>query len=132
VIRSAVAFGIEHLVLSGDCVDIYNPKAVRSAMGSLFKIKVTVVGDFISFIRSARALGRAVYSAELSERARALGTVALKRDSIVIIGNEGHGVSEEVSLACDAGLYIPISEKTESLNASVAAGILMWEQSKAD
>ncbi|MBQ7407049.1 MAG: RNA methyltransferase [Clostridia bacterium] len=132
VIRSAVAFGIEHLVLSGDCVDIYNPKAVRSAMGSLFKIKVTVVGDFISFIRSARALGRAVYSAELSERARALGTVALKRDSIVIIGNEGHGVSEEVSLACDAGLYIPISEKTESLNASVAAGILMWEQSKTD
>jgi tRNA G18 (ribose-2'-O)-methylase SpoU len=100
-------------------------------MGSLFRIKITVVKDFLSFIKAARAHGRAVYSAELSERAIPLGKLPLKRDSIVVIGNEGHGVSEEVSLACDAGLYIPISEKTESLNASVAAGILMWEQSKA-
>ena len=132
VIRSAVAFGIEHLILSSDCVDIYNPKAVRSAMGSLFKIKITVVKDFISFINAAQAVGRAVYSAELSERAHPLGTVPLKRNSIVIIGNEGHGVSDEVSLASDGGLYIPISERTESLNASVAAAILMWEQSRAE
>ncbi len=132
VIRSAVAFGIEHLVLSGDCVDIYNPKTVRSAMGSLFRIRVTVVEDFISFIEAARSVGRAVYSAELSERAHPLREVSLKRDSIVIIGNEGHGVSEEVSTASDGGIYIPISERTESLNASVAAAILMWEQSKAE
>ncbi len=131
VIRSAVAFGIEHLVLSGDCVGIYHPKTVRSAMGSLFRIKVTVVEDFLSFLGAAREVGRLVYSAELSEGARPLGTVPLKRDSIVVIGNEGHGVSAEVSDACDAALYIPISEKTESLNASVAAAILMWEQSKA-
>ena len=58
---------------------------------------------------------------------------ARKREkSVVVIGNEGHGVSPEVSAACECGLYIPISEKTESLNASVAAAILMWEQSKAD
>ena len=132
VIRSAVAFGIEHLVLSGDCVDIYNPKTVRSAMGSLFRIKVTVVEDFLSFIAAARENGRAVYSAELSENASPLNTLALKRDSVVVIGNEGHGVSREVSEACNGGVYIPISDKTESLNASVAAAILMWEQSKAD
>ena len=132
VIRSAVAFGIEHLVLSGDCVSVYNPKTVRSAMGSLFKIKVTVVEDFVSFIKAARAVGRRVYSAELSEKALPLGSVSLSRDSVVVIGNEGHGVSAEVSEACDAGLYIPISERTESLNASVAAAILMWEQSKAE
>lgn len=132
VIRSAVAFGIEHLVLSGDCVGIYNPKTVRSAMGCLFRIKITVVEDFLSFLSAARACGRLVYSAELSECARPLGSLALFKDSIVVIGNEGHGVSAEVSAACDAALYIPISEKTESLNASVAAGILMWEQSKVD
>ncbi len=131
VIRSAVAFGIEHLVLSADCVGIYHPKTVRSAMGSLFRIKVTVVEDFLSFLSAARAVGRLVYSAELSEGAHPLGTVPLLRDSIVVIGNEGHGVSAEVSAACDGALYIPISEKTESLNASVAAAILMWEQSKA-
>ena len=132
VIRSAVAFGIEHLVLSGDCVGIYNPKTVRSAMGCLFRIKITVVEDFLSFLSAARACGRLVYSAELSECARPLGSLALFKDSVVVIGNEGHGVSAEVSAACDAALYIPISEKTESLNASVAAGILMWEQSKVD
>ena len=132
VIRSAVAFGIEHLVLSADCVDIYNPKTVRSAMGSLFKIRVTVVKDFLSFIDACRAVGRAVYSAELSERAAPLSRIALRRDSVVIIGNEGHGVSAEVSAAADGGVYIPISERTESLNASVAAAILMWEQSKAE
>lgn len=132
VIRSAVAFGIEHLVLSDDCVSIYNPKTVRSAMGSLFRIKVTVVKDFLSFLSAARAVGRHVYSAELSQTARPIGELLLKRDSIVVIGNEGHGVSEEVSRACECGLYIPISEKTESLNASVAAAILMWEQSKAE
>ena len=132
VIRSAVAFGIEHLVLSDDCVSIYNPKTVRSAMGSLFRIKVTVVKDFLSFLSAARAVGRHVYSAELSENARPLGFLSLDRESIVVIGNEGHGVSPEVSAACECGLYIPISEKTESLNASVAAAILMWEQSKAD
>lgn len=131
VIRSAVAFGIEHLVLSADCVSVYNSKTVRSAMGSLFKIKITVVEDFISFLTAARAVGRHVYSAELSENAKPIGDLSLFRDSIVVIGNEGHGVSREVSEACECGLYIPISEKTESLNASVAAAILMWEQSKA-
>ena len=132
VIRSEVAFGIEHLVLSGDCVSIYNSKTVRSAMGSLFKIKITVVEDFLSFLSAARAVGRHVYSAELSENAKPIGALELRRDSIVVIGNEGHGVSPEVSEACECGLYIPISEKTESLNASVAAAILMWEQSKAN
>ena len=49
---------------------------------------------------------------------------------IVVIGNEGHGIPAEVSTACSASVYIPISENTESLNASVAAGVLMWEFSK--
>ena len=59
-----------------------------------------------------------------------LGEAKLSKWDAVIIGNEGHGVPEDVSSASDGGIYIPISSKTESLNASVAAAIFMWEQSK--
>ena len=128
VIRSAAAFGVEHIVLSADSADIYNPKTVRAAMGSLFKIKVTYVSDFASFVDSARAVGRAVYAAELTDNAKALSDIKLSSTDIFIIGNEGHGISKEISEKCSGSVYIPISDKTESLNASVAAAVLMWEQ----
>ena len=130
VIRSAVAFGVEHIVLTSDCADVYNPKTVRSAMGSLFKIKITIVNDFESFIKSSIGLGRKVYAAELTEKAKSLKEIEVCSSDIFIIGNEGHGIPMEISSICSNSVYIPISEKTESLNASVAAAVFMWEQSK--
>ena len=130
VIRSAVAFGVDHIVLTADCADIYNPKTVRSAMGSLYRTKVTIVKDFESFISAAKHNGRRVFAAELSENAKSLHEVGLTRGDIVIIGNEGHGISKDISTICSGSVYIPISKKTESLNASVAAAIFMWEQNK--
>ena len=82
------------------------------------------------YIFAMQANGRRVYSAELSDGAKSLGEVPLSKWDAVIIGNEGHGVPKDVSDACDGAIYIPISSKTESLNASVAAAIFMWEQSK--
>lgn len=130
VIRSAVAFGAEHILLSSDCADIYNPKTVRSAMGSLFRIKITRIGDFSSLVDYLHSKGRRVYAAELRDGAVALSDVSLSRRDLFVIGNEGHGIPEEVSALCDGSVYIPISSKTESLNASVAAAVFMWEQSK--
>ena len=130
VIRSAVAFGVDHIVLTADCADIYNPKTVRSAMGSLYRTKVTIVNDFESFISAAKHNGRRVFAAELSENAKSLHEVGLTKGDIVIIGNEGHGISKDISTICSGSVYIPISKKTESLNASVAAAIFMWEQNK--
>lgn len=130
VIRSATAFGVEHIILSGDCADVYNPKTVRSAMGSLFKIKVSVVRSFESFVSAARHNGRRVLSAELTPSAKSLKEIGIKGTDIVIIGNEGHGIPETISSMTDGSVYIPISDKTESLNASVAAAIFMWEQNK--
>ena len=129
-IRSAVAFGVENIILSSDCADVYNPKTVRGAMGSLFRVKVTRVSDLVAYIEAMRANGRKVYSAELSANAKSLSEVQLSKWDAVIIGNEGHGVPKNISDASDGGIYIPISSKTESLNASVAAAIFMWEQSK--
>ena len=130
VIRSSVAFGTDHIILSGDCADIYNPKTVRSAMGSLFRVKVTTVRDVPSFINSAKAHSRRIFAAELTANAVSLSDVGLKSTDIVMIGNEGHGIDKSVSDICTGSVYIPISKKTESLNASVAAAIFMWEQSK--
>lgn len=130
VIRSSVAFGIDHIILSDDCADIYSPKTVRSAMGSLYRVKVTTVKDVKSFIKAAQQNSRRVFAAELSERAVSLHDVGLIGSDIVMIGNEGHGIDTEISALCDGSVYIPISKKTESLNASVAAAIFMWEQSK--
>ena len=130
VIRSAVAFGIDHIVLTSDSADLYNPKTVRAAMGGLFKIKATIVKDFASFVRAARASGRCVYAAELSEDAVALNQTDVAKKDIFVIGNEGHGIPKDISAECDRSVYIPISSSTESLNAAVAASILIWEQSK--
>ena len=130
VIRSAVAFGAKHIVLSADSADIYNPKTVRSAMGALFKVRVTVVRDFASFVSAAQANGRRVFAAELADNAIALDTVKVNNTDIFIIGNEGHGIPADISVSCDNSVYIPISNNTESLNASVAAAIFMWEQGK--
>ena len=128
VIRSAVAFGAQHIVLSSDSVDIYNPKAVRAAMGTMFGVSITYVKDFASFITAARENGRSVYAAELTDNAKSLNETSLKSEDIFIIGNEGHGIPTEISSICTGSVYIPISEGAESLNASVAASVFMWEQ----
>ena len=130
VIRSSVAFGVDHIILTSDCADLYNPKTVRSAMGSIFRVKATVVSDVASFINAANAAGRRVFAAELSESAVSLSETDVNSKDIFMIGNEGHGIPAEISAQCSASVYIPISKKTESLNASVAAAIFMWEQSK--
>ena len=128
VIRSASAFGVKHIVLSSDSADIYNPKTVRAAMGTLFGVKITFVKDFASFIQAAKENGRNVYAAELSDGAKSVKEIDLSGDDIFIIGNEGHGIPREISSICTSSVYIPISEGVESLNASVAAAVFMWEQ----
>ncbi len=130
VIRSATAFGVEHIVLTSDCADVYNPKTVRSAMGSLFKIKITTVKNFESFITATKDVGRRVFAAELTDNAKSLAELDVNPNDVFIIGNEGHGIPKDVSTLCNGSIYIPISKKTESLNASVAAAIFMWEQNK--
>ncbi|MBR7117725.1 MAG: RNA methyltransferase [Clostridia bacterium] len=130
VIRSAVAFGVDHIILTNDCADHYSPKTVRAAMGSLFKVKLTVISDLAQFIKSAQENHRRVYAAELSDNAVSLADLELCRTDLFVIGNEGHGIPEEISSLTDLSVYIPIAENVESLNASVAASVFLWELSK--
>ncbi len=128
VIRSAVAFGVQHIVLSADSADIYNPKTVRAAMGTMFGVKISIVSDFESFVTAAKESGRRIFTAELRDGAKSIKDIGLTGDDIFVIGNEGHGIPTEISSACTGSVYIPISEGAESLNASVAAAVFMWEQ----
>ena len=93
-------------------------------------MKISVVSDMREFIDAAKQNGRRVFSAELTADAKPLSEVSLTPADIVIIGNEGHGIPNDISAKTNGSVYIPISKKTESLNASVAAAIFMWEQSK--
>lgn len=130
VIRSAAAFGTDRLVISSDCADLYNPKTVRASMGTLFGMKVTSIDDLSAAICFLRRSGRRVFAAALDRGAVALERVKLSEGDCFVVGNEGHGLSEEVLGACDAKVFIPISEGAESLNAAIAASILLWEQKR--
>ena len=130
IVRSAVAFGTDTLILSRDCADVYNPKTLRAAMGSIFKLRIFMVEDMASAIEELRGMGRRVFAAELSERAVSLLDVGLLGSDVFVIGNEGHGISTEISSLCTGSVYIPIQQGVESLNASVAASILLWELGK--
>lgn len=127
ILRNAAAFGIDRLILSSDCVDIYSQKVLRSAMGAVFKVKIDVVPSMVDAIDELKRQGRRVVSTTLRDNSIRLGKgVALPSD-VFVIGNEGHGVSDETISASDETMFIPMCENTESLNASVAAAILMWE-----
>ena len=130
VIRSAVAFGTDTLIVSDDCADVYNSKTIRAAMGSLFALRIVKVSNFASAVRALTRVGRRVYAAELRPGAMALSDVGISARDCVLIGNEGHGIDEEISALCTKSVYLPISHNAESLNAAVAASIFFWEQGK--
>lgn len=132
VIRTAFAFGIDWLILSDDCADLYNPKVLRGAMGTLFSQRILRVDDMAVTVEKMRASGRRVYAAALDENAQRLGRFGFAPGDCAVIGNEGHGLSERVLNACDASVYIPMAGDAESLNASVAAAVLMWEMCRND
>lgn len=133
VMRSCYALGIDALILTDDCADIYNPRTIRAAMGAVFKLHtLTVAADKLpSFIGQLRAAGRCVYAAALGEDSKSIGDIRLGREDCFVIGNEGHGLSEETVKACTASVIIPMREDAESLNAAAAAAICIWETVRA-
>ena len=130
ILRSAGAFGASCVILSEDCADLYNPRTVRAAMGAVFRVPTLRVSALGAVVAAFRAGGRRVLAAELREHALSLAEAHPCERDVFVIGNEGHGIPEDISAACDASVYIPIAPQAESLNAAVAASVLLWEQSK--
>ncbi len=128
IIRTCDALGIDGVILSPDCADIYSPKIIRSAMGSLFRLPVMIT-ELTSFIGELHKKNFNVYAAVLDETAVTVSEAELNGKTAVIIGNEGNGVSEAVVKAAEQKVYIPI-KGAESLNAAIAASIISWEMTR--
>lgn len=129
LIRTADAFGANAVLLSQDSVELYNPKVVRSTMGSIFHLPVFDEVDLERALpqlkkRRFRILGTDVRAEKSLDNLRPSGRICL------LIGSEAKGLSRELLNLCDQVVRIPISGKAESLNAAVAAGILMYEMAK--
>lgn len=129
VLRSARAFGIDLVLLVGCCADIYNYKAVRASMGAVFS-QAVMESDFPDVKEFLKERGIPLYGASLSNNSVPISTVSFEKCAVAV-GNEGRGLSRELILECDKEIIIPMSPDSESLNAAVAASILMWEMFKA-
>lgn len=127
ILRTAAAFSVDKVIMGKDCADIYSSKTVRASMGAVFSMRIDRVGSVPDAIAALRKSQRRVFAAALDERAERLGKTEFIEGDCVVIGNEGHGLSSETVAACDSSVYIPMAEGVESLNAAVAASVLMWE-----
>ena len=123
--RTADAFGADGLILLEGCADPFAPKTVRATMGAAFRLPVyrSTAGELAEKCREA---GLPLYATALREDTADVAEADLRRCAAVI-GSEGRGVSEEVLSLCEKTLKIPMRERCESLNAAVAAAVILWE-----
>jgi len=123
IIRSAVAFNFDTVVISKNTVDLYNPKVIRSTKGMLFNKNIIVreLSEFMLELSDYVIYGTDVISGDNVKNIDEVSKIA------IVIGNEGRGISDSVRRLCNKFIYIPTSDDCESLNAGVAASILMYE-----
>ena len=124
IIRTADAFSFDAVLLTNACADRYAPKVVRSAMGSLFRVKTCALSPDAA-VGFVRALGLPLYGSTLAADSVPAAALSLNR-ACIVLGNEANGVSEALLSRCDERIHIPMSGQAESLNVAVAAGILCY------
>lgn len=125
IIRSSAAFNIDTIILSRESVDIYNPKVIRSTQGMLFHINI-LYEDIKNTINYLKDMGYLIMGTKVTG-GEDIKKISVSSKYALIIGNEGHGMSSEVSSLCDKYIYIKMNKKVESLNAAVATSILLYE-----
>lgn len=126
IARTAEALGIGGAVLCG-CCDIYNPKAQRAAMGSLLRLPIITVENMSEAMKDFQSMGYVTLSSTPSETASDITRTDLGEKTVCVIGNEGNGVTDETAMSCMHRVRVPMKGRAESLNASMAAAIIMWE-----
>ena len=129
MIRTGEGAGVDGIIMSKGTVDIYNPKTIRSTMGSLYRVPFAYVQELFEAIRSLQENHITVYAAHLRGK-QYFDEIAYEGGSAFLIGNEGKGLTAEVSEQADCYLKIPMEGKLESLNAAVAAALLMYQAGK--
>lgn len=128
IIRSAVAFNFETIILSPNTVDMYNSKVIRASQGMIFHCNI-IVKDICDEIDNLKELGYIV-SATKVDSGNDIDTLKTKDKIAIVVGNEGNGVSDLVLDKCNSYIHIPMNKSCESLNVGVATSIIMYELSR--
>lgn len=126
IIRTAEAAGITGVIMSADCVDIYNPKTIRSTMGSIYRVPFFYTEDICDTIRVLQNNEIHVYAAELNGE-KFYDEYDYHGGTAFLVGNEGNGLREETAACADARISIPMEGNVESLNAATASTVLFYE-----
>ena len=125
ILRTVDSVGLSQIVLSKTSVDAYNPKVVRSTMGAIFRVKIIEAENLVETLKNMKKHKFKVVATSLS------GSESIyKMDynkKVIVIGNESKGVSKEILDVSDSKIKIPMLGKTESLNASIATGVILYE-----
>ncbi len=129
IFRTAEAAGADGVIMNSSTVDIYNPKTIRSTMGSVYRVPFFYVESLSSIIIRLREEGVSVYAAHLGGK-DAYDDCSYQKSTAFLIGNEASGLREETAACADALIRIPMEGKVESLNAAVASSVLLFEASR--
>ncbi len=130
MIRTAEALGLDGLILSAGCCDVYNSKVLRGSMGGVFRLPLWHTHDLPAAITALQERGMTAFACVVDASAEPVHTVAFAPGSLCVIGNEGNGLTDETVAACARRVTIRMAGRAESLNASMAAGIVMWEMTR--
>lgn len=126
IIRTADAAGVNTVILSKECADLYNSKTVRSTMGSMFHIDVVYEDEYLSKLKELKNEGYTVLTGSLQAQ-KSLYEYDFTNKTVICIGNEAHGISEELYGLGTYNIKIPMPGNAESLNAGVAGSIIIYE-----
>ncbi len=127
VSRTAEALGVSGIIISGDSVDPYSPKSLRASMGTLLRMPVIILNDFAGELKNSELK---IYACVVDRDAKDINDVNFKDGSVLVIGNEANGLTDDLKQIADQEITITMRGKAESLNAATAAAISMWEMMK--
>lgn len=128
VLRSCEAFGVTGVIMSADCCDVFSPKVVRGSMGAVFRLPFIICDTIADYLEAHPQLNS--YAAVVDSDAEPLTEVKFDLPCVAVIGNEGNGLKPQTIDSCNHRITIPMGGKAESLNASAAAAVLIWEMIK--
>lgn len=129
IIRSALAAGASAVIMCEQCVDLYNPKTVRSSAGALFSIPIAVVGSLSEVVEHLRKFGYRIFATS-SYAETSYWKCELSGKSAILLGNEGEGLTSAQESLADITIKVPIDDRAESLNVGVAASVIMFEANR--
>ena len=125
--RTAEALGISGIILSDNSCDPLSPKVLRASMGTILRLPLYISENIMDFIKQNNLVS---YSCVVDRNAEKITDVKFEKGSVVLIGNEANGLTQEAKSECDEFLFIEMSGGAESLNAAVAASVIMYKMQK--